>query len=66
MRHESSTAADISSRYTNEWDEVGRLGKGGYGEVVKSRNKMDGRVYAIKKITQKTPAELSQVSDPRA
>lgn len=66
MRHESSNPVDVNSRYMNEWDEIGRLGKGGYGEVVKSRNKMDGRVYAIKKITQKTPAELSQVSHPRA
>ncbi len=49
------------SRYKTEWDEAGRLGKGGYGEVVKARNKLDGRVYAVKKITQKTPSELSQV-----
>lgn len=49
------------SRYTSEWDEAGRLGKGGYGEVVKARHKLDGRVYAVKKITQKTPSELSQV-----
>ena len=50
-----------SSRYANEWFEVGRLGKGGYGEVVKARNKLDGRVYAIKKITGKTQVQLSEV-----
>ena len=50
-----------ASRYVNEWDESARLGKGGYGEVVKARNKLDGRIYAIKKITQKTPAQLSEV-----
>lgn len=50
-----------TSRYAEEWFELGRLGKGGYGEVVKSRNKLDGRIYAIKKITGKTQAQLSEV-----
>jgi translation initiation factor 2-alpha kinase 4 len=49
------------SRYANEWIEIGRLGKGGFGEVVKARNKMDGGVYAIKKIKQKTASALSEV-----
>ena len=61
VRSESSTALATSSRYSNEWEEVGRLGKGGYGEVVKARNKLDGRIYAVKKITQKLPSELNQV-----
>lgn len=61
-RPESTSGLPASaSRYLTEWDEIGRLGKGGYGEVVKARNKLDGRIYAIKKITNKTPAELSQV-----
>lgn len=59
LRQESSVLT--SSRYASDWVESGRLGKGGYGEVVKARNRLDGRIYAIKKITQKTPAELSQV-----
>ena len=52
---------DKPSRYTNEWFEVGRLGRGGFGEVVKARNKVDGRVYAIKRIACKTQAQLSEV-----
>ena len=64
LRHESSAGTAITatnSRYATEWDEAGRLGKGGYGEVVKARNKLDGRVYAVKKITHKSSSELNQV-----
>ncbi|KAL1626626.1 eukaryotic translation initiation factor 2-alpha kinase [Diplodia seriata] len=49
------------SRYASEWTELGRLGRGGYGEVVKARNKLDGGVYAIKKIKQNTASALSDV-----
>ncbi|KAK8221149.1 kinase-like protein [Phyllosticta capitalensis] len=67
MRRESSNYASGSfndrplSRYASEWVEAGRLGKGGYGEVVKARNKLDGRIYAIKKIRQKSAAALTEV-----
>ncbi|NWX07877.1 E2AK1 kinase, partial [Caloenas nicobarica] len=42
-----------TSRYVNEFDEIARLGKGGYGKVYKVRNKLDGQFYAIKKINIK-------------
>ncbi|NXH21029.1 E2AK1 kinase, partial [Bucco capensis] len=42
-----------TSRYLNEFDEIARLGKGGYGKVYKVRNKLDGQLYAIKKINIK-------------
>ncbi|KAF1813189.1 Serine/threonine-protein kinase, partial [Eremomyces bilateralis CBS 781.70] len=56
----SFSGAPMFSRYASDWAELGRLGKGGYGEVVKARNRMDGRIYAIKKITQSSAA-LSEV-----
>ncbi|KAH7348145.1 kinase-like protein [Pyrenochaeta sp. MPI-SDFR-AT-0127] len=62
LRRESSTGIGGSySRYATDWVEQGRLGKGGYGEVVKARNKVDGRIYAIKKIKQKSASALTEV-----
>ena len=60
-RHNSSYQAEATfSRYAADFTEMGRLGKGGFGEVVKARNKLDGGVYAIKKIKQ-APQLLDQV-----
>eukprot|EP01083_Nonionella_stella_P024982 68803_1 len=39
-----------SSRYLADFDEIGQLGSGGFGVVVKVRNRLDGQIYAIKKI----------------
>ena len=39
-----------SSRYLSDFVELGVLGRGGGGEVVKVKNRLDRRTYAIKKI----------------
>jgi translation initiation factor 2-alpha kinase 4 len=39
-----------ASRYRSEFEELEFLGKGGGGQVVKARNRLDGHLYAIKKI----------------
>lgn len=60
-RHDSMNMGGPFSRYKEDFVEEGRLGKGGFGEVVKARKKLDGQIYAIKKITQKSSASLTEV-----
>ena len=43
-----------SSRFHLDFCQLGLLGRGGGGEVVKCRNRLDRRVYAIKKVTLET------------
>ncbi|GAB7350704.1 hypothetical protein MBLNU459_g1261t1 [Dothideomycetes sp. NU459] len=40
-----------STRYTRDFEEFGILGKGGYGTVFHVKHKLDGRPYAVKKIS---------------
>lgn len=61
IRRDSTNFITTTSRYENDFVEAGRLGKGGFGEVVRARNKLDGRIYAIKKITQSSASALSTV-----
>jgi translation initiation factor 2-alpha kinase 3 len=40
----------MPSRYLRDFDELGLLGKGGYGQVFHVRHRLDGRTYAVKKV----------------
>ncbi|KAJ3244254.1 hypothetical protein HDU78_011195 [Chytriomyces hyalinus] len=44
------SATLASSRYHADFEEVDFLGRGGFGSVVKARNRIDNRFYAVKKI----------------
>ncbi|KAA1478685.1 Serine/threonine-protein kinase [Dentipellis sp. KUC8613] len=39
-----------ASRWKEDWEELELLGRGAFGSVVKARNKIDGRIYAVKKV----------------
>ncbi|KAJ2913179.1 hypothetical protein MD484_g7237, partial [Candolleomyces efflorescens] len=43
-----------ASRWKDDWEELELLGKGAFGSVVKARNKIDNRIYAVKKVRLKT------------
>lgn len=43
-----------ASRWKEDWEELELLGRGAFGSVVKARNKMDSRIYAVKKIRLRT------------
>lgn len=61
QRHDSSHTPGPFSRWKFDFTEVSRLGKGGYGEVVKARKKLDGQFYAIKTITQNSSTSLTEI-----
>lgn len=48
--YDEGYVAPSASRYQSDFVELGVLGRGGGGEVVKVRNRLDRRIYAIKKI----------------
>ncbi|WFD25786.1 non-specific serine/threonine protein kinase [Malassezia nana] len=50
LRNTAVPAVQPVSRYLSDFEEVEFLGKGAFGVVVKARNKLDERFYAVKKI----------------
>ena len=46
-----------NSRYKDDFIEIEKLGKGGFGSVFKSYNKLDQKLYAVKKIPIKNLKE---------
>ncbi|OLY85640.1 Eukaryotic translation initiation factor 2-alpha kinase 1 [Smittium mucronatum] len=49
-----------TSRYAEDFYEGKRLGKGGFGEVFEVQNKLDNRLYAVKKIKIKRESTLEK------
>lgn len=49
------------SRWISEWEPVEKLGKGGFGTVVKARHRLDGHFYAIKQLKCKSIRDLEDI-----
>ncbi|CCD24060.1 serine/threonine-protein kinase GCN2 NDAI_0C04000 [Naumovozyma dairenensis CBS 421] len=56
----SSINPATKSRYASDFEEIAVLGKGAFGQVVKARNALDSRYYAIKKYRH-TEEKLSTI-----
>ncbi|EGW30114.1 putative eIF2-alpha kinase [Spathaspora passalidarum NRRL Y-27907] len=56
-------SSSSKGRYARDFEEVGKLGTGGFGEVVKARNRMEGAFYAIKKIRHRADKLDSLLSE---
>ena len=41
---------NLNSRYANDFEQIEEIGRGGFGIVYKARHRLDGNIYAIKKI----------------
>lgn len=46
----ANSTSQSASRYHSDFEELEFVGRGGFGSVVKARNKIDNLVYAIKKV----------------
>jgi len=51
----------FESRWASEWEPVERLGKGGFGIVVKARNRLDGHFYAVKQLKCKSVRDTEEI-----
>ena len=59
----TTTNNSSKSRYVKDFEELGKIGQGGFGVVVKAQNKLDGRIYAVKKIKlYKNHASYKQIT----
>ncbi|KAL8848837.1 MAG: hypothetical protein Q9221_006133 [Calogaya cf. arnoldii] len=61
QRRSSGHVQPSTSRFETDFIQEGRLGKGGYGSVVKARNRLDSNFYAVKIINKCTEAALDKV-----
>lgn len=48
------------SPWKSNWEEIDELGKGGFGQVVKARNRIDMMYYAVKKVRCESDEDMSE------
>ena len=57
---DGSIPLTLYTRYDSEFEEIGVLGKGGFGSVFRCRNPLDKRDYAIKKVLIRSDSKSPQ------
>ena len=60
-RYHSNEIESRQSRYAQDFEQEMKLGKGGFGAVYMARNRLENRVYAIKKIVQSSASALEPI-----
>ena len=60
-RYHSNEIDFGQSRYAQDFEQEMKLGKGGFGAVYMARNRLENRIYAIKKITQSSASALEPI-----
>lgn len=48
------TAISILPRFSKDFEDIEEIGSGGFGQVFKAKHRIDGKTYAIKRITYNT------------
>ena len=56
----SPIGGNLPSRLQNEFESLQFVGSGGFGDVLKVRNKLDGNIYAIKRILLDAKSQLNK------
>lgn len=59
VRHQDS-ATTQGSRFASEFETLGLLGSGSFGQVYKVKNKLDGCLYAVKMVKQKVQGKTGR------
>lgn len=48
------TAISILTRFQKDFEDIEKIGSGGFGQVFKAKHKIDGKTYAIKRVKYNT------------
>lgn len=48
------TAVSILTRFNNDFEDIEEIGSGGFGQVFKAKHRIDGKTYAIKRVSCNT------------
>ncbi|XP_031212161.1 interferon-induced, double-stranded RNA-activated protein kinase [Mastomys coucha] len=56
----------LDARFNNDFEDIEEIGSGGFGQVFKAKHKIDGKMYAIKRVkynTEKAKREVQALAE---